>query len=238
MTRFPSQLLRRDGVVGISYVHAVMAIDILFCFGYFMLSGLCVRILMGGRGRRAPYAFLLISSLFYAVFLALDTASVSPSANITFTEGLNLSNAMVFFLDLGFTSLFFAIAGVFLKRRTIVSELAGGTEEPASVGTILLVVVGVAISSWLLISSFVQAGTNISANTLLLRIYESSFISTSTMDENERRHVQVVTAGYVVAAARCTTCIYVAFISVYTRARKYAFGHDKVGIQSLQSSSQ
>jgi len=208
-----------------------MAIDIVFIIAFLVIIGLCVQVLVTGRGRRIPYALLLASATFYTVFLSLDlVGSGPPTTHVTITEVTNVSDVMAFFNDIAFPFLFFAIATFFIKRRTLAFEKAGTSNEPAGIAEVLIMLMGIVISGWLFISGIVHTGLNISSNVLILKIDKSSSRSEAVMQDDVRRQLRVFTAEYAVTAAQCSACLYVAFIAIYRKPKEQnraLLGHDE-----------
>jgi len=129
-----------------------------------------------------------------------------------------LTTAAVFFEDISFPLLFLAIAAVIFARRTQAHEMAGRSKEPFNDTEIIVVLSGVAILLFLSIISIVHAGMNASTTAFILKIVKSP----STFDAREAaeqesimRRNQVLTAGYVLVAARCIACFHVSFAAVY-----------------------
>ncbi len=77
------------------------------------------------------------------------------------------------------------------------------------------------------------AGMSVWANALVLKINESAHSLSleavnGLLQESEKRQLQVLNAGYVVAAARCSTCLFVSFVALHNHFKTRRFSYDEV----------
>jgi len=205
-----SPLLRRDNVFTDNpFLVKTVVIECIFTAAFLVVAGLCVRVLLRGRGSRSVYALLLSSSIFYILDLVLDLAEncmiVTQQNGNTF---LHISQTEAFFGPMAFPILFAAVALAATKRYAFVSGISGRKLRKFDP----LVLVGVLIVAWLSITSLVFAGLNMSLFGFEFdRLLEGPAFISFLKQINRINNV-----GYTRSAALCVGSLFLVFTIVHT----------------------